>query len=489
MSEKNTIREALTFDDVLLQPGSSDVLPADVSLQTELAPGFTLNIPILSSAMDTVTESAMAIAMAREGGIGVIHKNLPPDVQAGEVRKVKKSENIVIENPVTIRPSQTVAQVRALMAKHGISGLPVTDGAGKVQGILTARDLRFETRQSVKVSEIMTKKVVTAKPDVSAKEALRIMHEHRIEKLLLVGKGGKLAGLMTIRDVLNTQEFPSASKDAVGHLRVAAAIGVGGDRKERAQALVKAGVDMLVIDTAHGHSKMVLDTVKQMRKLFPELLIVAGNVATAAGVRDLIKCGADVVKVGVGPGSICTTRIVAGVGVPQITAIMDCAAAAEEMGGKIIADGGVKFSGDVVKGMAAGAHAIMIGSLLAGTDESPGELILYQGRSFKMYRGMGSLSAMAQGSRDRYGQEKVMEASKLVPEGIEGRVPYKGPVAHSLYQLMGGLRSGMGYVGAKNLAELRDKADFVRISAAGLRESHVHDVIVTKEAPNYKLEG
>ena len=483
-----TIREALTFDDVLLQPGHSEVLPSDVSLQTELMPGFTLNIPVLSSAMDTVTESAMAIAMAREGGIGVIHKNLPPDAQAGEVRKVKKSENIVIENPVTIRPTQTVTQVRQLMDTHGISGMPVTDANGKVAGILTARDLRFETRESVKVSEIMTKKVVTAKPDVSAEEALRIMHEHRIEKLLLVDKGGKLHGLMTIRDVLNSREFPNACKDAVGHLRVAAAIGVGGDRKERAQALVKAGVDMLVVDTAHGHSKMVLDTVKQMRKLFPELLIVAGNVATAEGVRDLIKCGANVVKIGVGPGSICTTRIVAGVGVPQITAIMDCAKAAEEMGGKIIADGGIKFSGDVVKGMAAGAHAVMIGSLLAGTDESPGELILYQGRSYKMYRGMGSLSAMAQGSRDRYGQEKV-EAGKLVPEGIEGRVPYKGPVGQSLYQLMGGLRSGMGYVGASSLAELRKRANFVRISTAGLRESHVHDVIVTKEAPNYKLEG
>lgn len=488
MSSNPTIREALTFDDVLLQPGRSEVLPSDVNLRTELAEGFFLNVPMLSAAMDTVTESSMAIAMAREGGIGVIHKNMSPDVQASEVRKVKKSENIVIENPVTIRPSQTVAQVRALMDRHGISGMPVTDGAGKVKGILTARDLRFETRESVKVSQIMTKKVITAKPSVSAEEALAIMHEHRIEKLLIVDKAGKLKGLMTIRDVLNTQEFPDASKDAQGHLRVAAAIGVGSDRKERAQALVKAGVDMLVVDTAHGHSKMVLDTVKQVRKLFPDLMIVAGNVATAEGVRDLIKCGANVVKVGVGPGSICTTRIVAGVGVPQITAIMDCASAAEELGGTIIADGGIKFSGDVVKAMAAGAHAIMVGSLLAGTDESPGELILYQGRSYKMYRGMGSLSAMAQGSRDRYAQEKV-EASKLVPEGIEGRVPYKGPVGQSLYQLMGGLRSGMGYVGAKNLPELREKANFVRISAAGLRESHVHDVIVTKEAPNYKLDG
>ncbi len=483
----DAIPEALTFDDVLLLPQRSEILPAEVELKAPLAPGLSLNIPVVSAAMDTVTEAGMAIGLAREGGIGVIHKNLAPKDQAAEVRRVKKSESVVIEDPISVRPEQTIAEVRKLMARYDISGVPVTDAKGKLKGILTNRDLRFETRDSVKVSQVMTKEVVTAPPNTSPEKAKVLMHENRIEKLLLVDAKGTLRGLMTIKDVLKAQQFPHACKDEQGHLRVAAAVGVGGDREERAEALVRSGVDLLVVDTAHGHSKMVLDTVKFLRKTYKNMAIAAGNVATGEGARDLFQAGANVVKVGVGPGSICTTRIVAGVGVPQISAVMDCAEAARKMGGTIISDGGIKFSGDVVKALAAGAGAIMVGSLLAGTDEAPGELILYQGRSYKLYRGMGSISAMALGSRDRYGQEKV-EAAKLVPEGIEGRVPYKGPLSQTVYQLMGGLRSGMGYVGAKNLDELRDRAKFVRITAAGLRESHVHDVIITKEAPNYQLE-
>ncbi|MEW6776766.1 MAG: IMP dehydrogenase [Bdellovibrionota bacterium] len=482
------IPEALTFDDVLLLPQKSEVLPTQVETKAQLTPRLTLNIPVISAAMDTVTESRTAIAMAREGGMGVVHKNLSVKDQAEEVRRVKISESVVIEKPVTVRPEQSVAEARGLMKKHDISGVPVTDAKGVVKGILTSRDLRFERRDTVKVSQVMTKKVISAQPGITPEKAQALMHEHRIEKLLLVDKTGKLCGLMTVKDVLQTQRYPNACKDEQGHLRVAAAVGVGKDKEERAEALVKAGVDLLVVDTAHGHSKMVIDTVRLLRKRYSDLPLVAGNVATAEGVKDLISAGANVVKVGVGPGSICTTRIVAGVGVPQITAVMECAQMAERLGGTIISDGGVKFSGDMVKALAAGAAAVMVGNLLAGTDESPGDLILYQGRSYKLYRGMGSLSAMAEGSRDRYGQERV-EAAKLVPEGIEGRVPYKGPLANTVFQLVGGLRSGMGYLGAENLPELRRRARFVRITSAGLKESHVHDVIITREAPNYQLEG
>lgn len=483
----NGIPEALTFDDVLLVPQRSDVLPTQVELFTQLTSSLKLNIPLLSAAMDTVSEAPMAIALAREGGMGVIHRNLSVEAQADQVRRVKKSESAVIEGPVTVRPDQTLAAVNAIMAEHGVSGLPVVDEQGRVRGILTARDLQFETRPDRKVADMMTKEVVTADPSISPGDAVALMHEHRIEKLLLVDAQGRLKGLMTVKDVLKAQQFPNACKDAHGRLRAAAAIGVGEDREDRAAALVEAGVDLLVVDTAHGHSRGVIETVEMVRRKFPnDLNVCAGNVATAEAVTDLASAGANVVKVGIGPGSICTTRVVSGVGVPQVSAIMECAEAASKAGVSIIADGGVKFSGDLVKALASGAHAVMIGSLLAGTDESPGELILYQGRSYKVYRGMGSLGAMSSGSRDRYGQQGV-EASKLVPEGIEGRVPYKGATAQTIYQLMGGLRSGMGYVGAQNLGELSKRARFVRITSAGLKESHVHDVIITKEAPNYQL--
>ncbi len=474
---------ALTFDDVLLAPGYSEVLPKDAALKTTLADGLVLPLPLLSSAMDTVTESRMAIAMARAGGLGIIHKNLDIDEQAAEVRRVKRSESRVIESPVTVAPDEPLQTARALMEQHGISGLPVVDGEQLV-GIITRRDLRWVTDDGGPVSGRMSTRLVTAPAGVSLEDAKRLLGESRVEKLLLVHGDGRLAGLLTVRDLDKVKDHPNAAKDDQGRLLVGAAIGVGDRERERAVALLAAGVDLLVVDTAHGHSRGVLDMVRSLRASYPSARLAGGNVATAEATRALFDAGADCVKVGIGPGSICTTRIVAGVGVPQLSAILDCARVATECGRSIIADGGVKFSGDVVKALAAGAHAVMIGSLFAGTDEAPGEVILYQGRSYKVYRGMGSLGAMQKGSRDRYFQDATDER-KLVPEGIEGRVPHKGPVGDSLYQLAGGLRAGMGYVGAATLAELQAKARFVRITNAGLAESHVHDVIVTREAPNY----
>ena len=477
------IPSALTFDDVLLQPAYSEVLPKDTDLTAPLAAGLTLRLPLLSSAMDTVTEARMAIAMARSGGLGVIHKNLEASVQAAEVRRVKRSESRIIESPITVGPSETVAAARQLMDHHGISGLPVIEG-DRLVGILTRRDLRYVTRDDGTVRERMSTRLVTAGPGVSIEDAKRLLSDHRIEKLLIVDDRMELRGLLTVRDIEKNRDYPHAAKDAYGRLVVGAAVGVGDKELERADALVAAGVDLLVIDTAHGHSRGVIEQTRTLRARYPELRLVAGNVATAEATRALIDAGADVVKVGIGPGSICTTRVVAGVGVPQLTAIMECSRVAHDAGRRIIADGGVKFSGDVVKALAAGAYTVMIGSLFAGTDEAPGDVVLFQGRSYKVYRGMGSIGAMKEGSKDRYFQTESDER-KLVPEGIEGRVPYKGPVADTLYQLSGGLRSGMGYLGAATLEALRERARFVRITTAGLAESHVHDVIITREAPNY----
>ena len=477
------IPTALTFDDVLLLPGYSEVLPAETDVRTILTREIHLNIPLLSAAMDTVTEADTAIAMAREGGIGVIHKNLSPRAQAFEVRKVKKAESGVVLDPVTVGPDQPLSEAMELMRQHDISGLPVVH-EGKLVGIVTNRDVRFVRDLSQPVSSVMTTDLVTAPEDLDRERAKALLHEHRIEKLLIVDDAGHLKGLVTIKDIQKAERHPMAVKDEFGRLRVAAAVGTGPDLPERASLLVEAGVDVLVVDTAHGHSKRVGDAVRYLKEHYPDTPVVAGNVATAEGFRYLVEAGADAVKVGVGPGSICTTRIVAGVGVPQLSAVADCAVASRETGVPLIADGGIRYSGDVVKALAAGAHAVMIGSLFAGTDEAPGEVILYQGRSYKVYRGMGSVGAMKAGSKDRYGQQGQQD-SKLVPEGIEGRVPYRGPLAQSIFQLVGGLRSGMGYVGARNLAELRDRARFVRLSPQGLRESHVHDVIITKEAPNY----
>ena len=482
------IREALTFDDVLLLPAYSDVVPAEVDVRTRLTARIHLNVPLLSAAMDTVTEARCAIAMARAGGMGVIHKNMPVALQAKEVEKVKRAETGMIVDPVTVAPHQTLREVHALMREHNISGVPVVENDRPV-GILTARDIRFETRLELPVHAIMTRELVTAAPGVSPERARELLHKHRIEKLLIVDETGKLAGLVTIKDLLQAERNPLAIKDQYGRLCVGAAIGPGPDRIERSEALVEAGVDVLVIDTAHGHTKGVIEAVKDCKRRFDKKVeVIAGNVATADGTSALINAGADAVKVGIGPGSICTTRVVAGVGVPQITAIQDCAQVAERHGVSLIADGGIKYSGDVTKAIAAGAHCVMIGSLLAGTDEAPGELVLYQGRSYKSYRGMGSLAAMRQGSRDRYGQGAA-EDDKLVPEGIEGRVPYRGSIASIVYQLVGGLRSGMGYTGCRTISDLRQKARFIRITAQGLREAHVHDVIITEEAPNYWTRG
>ncbi len=473
----------LTFDDVLLVPSYSDVLPKDVDVRTRLARNIVLNMPIVSAAMDSVTEARTAITMAREGGIGILHKNLPPEEQAREVEKVKRAESGMILAPVCARPDLSLREALALMREHDISGVPVTVGE-KLVGILTARDIRFERNLDQPVSVLMTKKLVTVPPGVSVDRAKELLHEHRIEKLLVV-ENDKLIGLITIKDILQADLHPQASKDERGRLRVGAAIGPGADRRARVEALVNAGVDVIVVDTAHGHSKGVIDTVREVRALYPSLAIIAGNVATAEGTKALIDAGADAVKVGIGPGSICTTRVVAGVGVPQLTAVQDCVRVGREFNIPIIADGGIKFSGDVTKAMAAGASAVMVGSLFAGTDEAPGDMILYQGRSYKVYRGMGSLGAMRKGSKDRYGQGGTAD-EKLVPEGIEGRVPYRGSLASILYQLIGGLRSGMGYLGASTIDELQAKARFVRITSSGLRESHVHDVIITEEAPNYR---
>ena len=480
------VGKALTFDDILLLPGYSEVTPDMVDVSTQLTPAIKLNIPLISAAMDTVTESAMAIAMARAGGVGVIHKNMSLSRQADEVRKVKKSESGIIIDPITVEPDNTVRQALQLMAEYQVSGLPVVkDGA--LLGIVTNRDVRFvEELESTLVREVMTsERLVTVPVGTTMEDAKHLLHANRIEKLLVVDDKNRLHGLITIRDIQKRQDHPNACKDDSGSLRVGAALGVGEGAVPAADALLKVGVDFLVLDSAHGHSSNVLKTVEALRDAFPKAQIVAGNVGTYAGARAVFKAGADTVKVGIGPGSICTTRIVAGVGVPQITAVMECARAARELDGCIVADGGIKYSGDIVKALAVGGNSVMLGSILAGTDESPGETILYQGRSYKIYRGMGSIEAMKAGSSDRYFQTKTQ---KLVPEGIVGRVPHKGPVADSLYQLVGGLKAGMGYVGAKDLVDLYDLARFVEISSAGLRESHVHDVIITQDAPNYRVE-
>jgi IMP dehydrogenase len=482
------LRDGLTFDDVLLVPGASEVLPEQVEVRTRLTREITLNIPLLSAAMDTVTEHETAICLAQNGGIGIVHKNLPIAAQAAEVDKVKRSESGMISDPITMRPEQMIYEALEVMARYKISGVPITRD-GKAVGILTNRDLRFVRDTHQQISRFMTSEgLVTVPPGTGMERAKQLLHQHRIEKLLVVDAQGNLRGLITIKDIEKSERFPAACKDEQGRLRCGAAVGVGDETNERAQALVDAGVDVVVVDTAHGHSKGVLETVAELRRLFPDLSLVGGNIATAEGAEALIKAGVSGVKVGVGPGSICTTRIVAGVGVPQFTAVVDAARVAKRADVPVIADGGVKFSGDVVKALAAGASTVMIGSLFAGTDEAPGEVVLYQGRSYKVYRGMGSIGAMTQGSADRYFQAGVSDAGKLVPEGIEGRIPYRGSLTSNIHQLVGGLRSGMGYVGAPNLAALRDRARFVRISAAGLQESHVHDVIITKEAPNYRIE-
>lgn len=476
------VKEGLTFDDVLLIPQASSVLPSEVDLRTQLTDRIRLNIPVISAAMDTVTESRLAIAMAREGGMGIIHKNMSIEAQAKEVDKVKRSEHGVITDPFFLEPQHLVRDAVSLMERYRISGVPITKG-GKLVGILTNRDLRFETNYDQPIEDVMTKDhLVTAPVGTSLEEAQKILGKHRIEKLPIVDGDGYLKGLITIKDIEKSIQYPLSARDANGRLLVGAAVGTAANTMDRVAALVEAKVDVIAIDTAHGHSKMVLDKVKEIRKAFPTLTIIAGNVATAAATRALIDSGADVVKVGIGPGSICTTRIIAGIGVPQLTAVMDCAEEADKLGKRVIADGGIKYSGDIVKALAAGGSAVMIGSMLAGTSESPGEVELYQGRSFKVYRGMGSLSAMAAGSKDRYFQEN---AKKFVPEGVEGRVPYRGTVSDIIYQMKGGLRSGMGYCGKANIEELRKNSEFVRITNAGLLESHPHDISISKEAPNY----
>lgn len=480
------IQFGLTFDDVLLLPAKSDVLPKDVNLQTNLTKKIKLNVPLLSSAMDTVTEAALAIAIAREGGIGVIHRAMSPEKQALEIDKVKKSESGMITDPITVSPDSPISEAMALMERYRISGVPVTVN-GKLVGILTNRDLRFETKINKRVSEVMTKeRLVTASAGTTLDEAKELLHTYKIEKLPIVDKDFKLKGLITIKDIEKRKKYPHSSKDKLGRLLVGAAVGTGTDTMQRAELLINAGVDILVIDTAHGHSRAVISTLKTIKKTY-KIEVIAGNVATADATLDLIKAGADAIKVGIGPGSICTTRIVAGAGVPQLTAIKNCYSVAKKYKIPLIADGGIKYSGDIVKALAAGADSVMIGSLFAGTDESPGEMMLYQGRSYKVYRGMGSIGAMEQGTKDRYQQEGV-ESPKLVPEGVEGRVPHKGSLSHTVHQLLGGLRSGMGYCGAGTLSDLRQKASFIQITNAGLRESHVHDVIITKEAPNYSPE-
>jgi IMP dehydrogenase len=480
----------LTFDDVLLRPAKSDIHPNFVEVSTQLTRDIRINIPIISSAMDTVTEARLAIAMAQQGGLGIIHKNMPIDVQAEEVDKVKRSEAGMIVDPVTMRPWQTITEALQVMAKYKISGVPVTDANGKLVGILTNRDLRFETRFDLPIAERMTKDgLVTAPVGTTLEAAREVLHHHRIEKLLVVDSNGDLKGLITVKDIQKKLRYPNAAKDSLGRLRVGAAIGVGKEGLDRARALIDAKVDVVVIDSAHAHSTGVMEVIRQFKKLFPDTPLIAGNVATYEGASDLIALGVDAIKVGIGPGSICTTRVVAGAGVPQVSAVMECARAAEKFGIPIISDGGIKFSGDITKAIAAGAHCVMIGSLFAGTDEAPGETILYQGRTFKAYRGMGSIGAMQAGSKDRYFQEEADEVSKLVPEGIEGKVPYKGSLSAMIPQLVGGLRSGMGLTGSKNIEDLRTKSQFVRITAAGLRESHAHDVVITKEAPNYRIES
>ncbi len=484
----NDIRECFTFDDVSLIPAYSEVLPKDVDVGTRLTRTIRLNIPLVSAAMDTVTESRTAISMAQEGGIGIIHRNMPLSAQALEVDRVKKSESGMILNPITMNPDQKIFEALEVMKKYRISGVPITKD-GKLVGILTNRDLRFEKRLDEKISAVMTKEhLITVPVGTTLEESKAILHKNRIEKLLVVDDRNNLKGLITIKDIEKMRKYPNSCKDSLGRLRVGAAIGPGKDRAARAEALIEAGVDVLVIDSAHGHSKDVLDAVRDIKEGFPNCQIIAGNVATKEGALNLIKAGADAVKVGVGPGSICTTRVIAGIGIPQLSAILETTEISERTDVPIIADGGIKFSGDITKAIAAGAHSVMIGNLFAGTDESPGEIVLYQGRSYKVYRGMGSLEAMKEGSRDRYFQEDVESEAKLVPEGIEGRVPYRGALSYCIQQLIGGLKAGMGYLGAKDIQELKSKARFVRITLSGLKESHVHDVIITKEAPNYRLE-
>jgi IMP dehydrogenase len=487
LSELAGIEEALTFDDVLLLPAESEVLPHEVDISTRLTNSVSLNTPLLSAAMDTVTEARTAISMAQAGGIGIIHRNLPVDVQAAEVDKVKKYESGMIVDPITMEPEQKVSEALTVMQKYGISGVPVTKN-GKLVGILTNRDLRFEKRLDAKISAVMTKdNLVTVPEGISLEESKEILHTHRIEKLLVVDKEHNLKGLITIKDIEKMESYPFSCKDYLGRLRVGAAVGVGKDVENRAPALIEAGVDCLAVDSAHGHSRSVIEAVQWIRRKFPECQIIAGNVATEEGTAALIDAGADAIKVGVGPGSICTTRVIAGIGVPQITAIMKAAQVARKSNIPVIADGGVKYSGDITKALAAGADAVMVGNLFAGTDESPGEMVLYQGRSYKVYRGMGSLEAMREGSRDRYFQGEV-EDVKLVPEGIEGRVPYRGALSFCVHQLIGGLKAGMGYIGCRTIRDLQKQARFIKVTSAGLRESHVHDVIITKEAPNYRLE-
>ena len=494
MPSNHTIREALTFDDVLLVPGASEILPAQADTRTRLTKSVELGIPLISAAMDTVTEAGLAIAMAQAGGMGVIHKNLGIDEQAEQVRRVKRFESGMVVNPVTIGPEASLADALTLMERHRISGVPVVEAhngkaAGKLVGILTNRDVRFAADPRQKVAELMTTNLITAKEGVKPDEAKRLLHQHRIEKILVVDEAYRCVGLITVKDIEKAQKYPNACKDERGRLRVAAATGVGEDGYARAMALMEAECDVIVVDTAHGHSRGVLDTVARIKKVSNYTQVAGGNIATADGAKALIDAGADAVKVGIGPGSICTTRIVAGVGVPQLTAIMDAVEAAQKTGTPVIADGGIKYSGDLAKALAAGASVAMVGSLLAGTEESPGEVFLYQGRSYKGYRGMGSVGAMARGSADRYFQAEVRDALKLVPEGVEGQVAYKGPVGSVVHQIIGGLRAAMGYTGCGSIEEFHRKAKFVRITGAGLRESHVHDITVTREAPNYPGGG
>jgi IMP dehydrogenase len=486
---QDTIRECLTFDDVLLLPAYSEVLPNEVDVSTYLTPNIRLNIPLISAAMDTVTEARTAIAIAQEGGIGIIHRNMDIPTQVAEVEKVKKYESGMIVNPLTVRPYHRVKDALDIMVKHNITGLPVTEEDGRLLGIITHRDLRFEKNLEFRVDRLMTPKerLVTVKEGITLEAAKELLHRYKIEKLPVVDDEFRLRGLITMKDIEKIEKNPNACKDEMGRLRCGAAVGVGVDREERIDALLRVGCDVIVIDTAHAHTKRVLDAVSSTKLNFPKVELIAGNIATAEAAEALIKAGADAIKVGVGPGSICTTRIIAGIGVPQITAIMDVGRVAQKYNVPVIADGGIKYSGDITKAIAAGAYSVMIGNLFAGTDEAPGEVILYQGRTYKVYRGMGSLEAMRKGSRDRYAQDEMIE-SKLVPEGIEGRVPYRGPLSGIVYQLVGGLRAGMGYTGCRTIEELRKKARFIKVTNAGLRESHVHDVIITKEAPNYSIE-
>ena len=483
------VQESLTFDDVFLVPCYSELLPSEVDVQTRLTNTISLKIPIVSAAMDTVTESEMAISLARQGGIGIVHRNLSIPDQVREVDRVKRSESGMIVDPITIHPDQKILDALQIMKKYHISGVPVTVN-GYLKGILTNRDLRFVEDLDLRVEQVMTKdNLVTVDEKIGIEESKALLHKHRIEKLVVVDKENRVKGLITIKDIQKAIMYPNSAKDAFGRLRVGAGVGVGADREERVEALIRRGVDVIVVDTSHGHSKNVMDTIREIKTNYENCQVIGGNIATSEAVRDLVRAGADGVKLGVGPGSICTTRIVAGVGVPQISAILECSKVAAELGIPIIADGGIKFSGDVTKALAAGADTIMVGGLLAGTDESPGETVLYQGRSYKSYRGMGSLEAMREGSRDRYGQHEGVAEHKLVPEGIVGMVPAKGPVADSITQLIGGLKAGMGYLGASTLSELRVKAKFVKVTSAGLKESHVHDVVITKEAPNYRRES